>query len=165
MIPRILSATAAVLLACALSATRAPAQETQKKERLIKAGTYPGRIVKMDKEKTYLHLAVPLWRIDRWAERIPGGVRIYTRRVTWTETVEVWLPDEVKVRMPVRPALDAKGRPIPAVLKPNPADRDRHLGGVAGSVEDLDEGQTVQVTVALAPRTGHLMARVVVVLR
>jgi hypothetical protein len=60
------------------------------------------------------------------------------------ETKEVdgiLIPEDIKVRVPYEPEFDEKGKP--KKYKPDPSDKDRKLGGVKGSVGDLQEGASV----------------------
>jgi hypothetical protein len=75
----------------------------------------------------------------------------------------VWLPADVKVRLPAKPDFDEQGRPVPTAGKPKPSGPDRKLGGSAGSAKDLRQNQLVQVTLE-RDGAGHHFARTIVVL-
>jgi hypothetical protein len=142
----------------------------KQKEKLKRGGTWPGRIVDLDEDKKFFILEVvlriPYQRVtptgfDKYGR--PTGVLIETGVQRVTDRAKVWLPANVKVRLPWEPDLDDKGRPVAGTPKGNPKDPDRNLGGVAGDMEALKKDQVVQVTLE-RNRAGHLFAQTIQVL-
>ncbi len=74
--------------------------------------------------------------------------------------VEVWIAEDVKVRMPAEFEFDDRGKP--KHFKPDPNDPDRRLGGVKGSIADVKDGQSAVVTLGRLPDK-RLVATVIVV--
>lgn len=78
--------------------------------------------------------------------------------------LDIMLADDVKVRIPYKPERDEKGKIKP--FKPDPDDRDRHLGGIKGSESDLARRQFVTVHLGLTtsdPRNPRIVATAVIV--
>jgi hypothetical protein len=170
----------ALFVACSVSASTSLAQEAnqdaakkeaaKQKAKLSRGGTYVGRIVAKEKDDVSFTLEVPIeilyWEVRPSAWDRSGQPTAIRRTVSVhreTQRLEVWLPDDVKVRVPTKPDFDAKGRPVPTNPKSDPSDPDRKLGGVAGSVEDLHKNQVVQVTLE-RDRAGHRFAKTILVL-
>lgn len=80
--------------------------------------------------------------------------------------LDIMLADDVKVRIPIKLERDEKGKVKP--YKPDPDDRDRHLGGMKGSEADLARRQIVTVHLGLTtsdPRNQRIVAMAVIVVQ
>jgi hypothetical protein len=159
-----------VLIGSLLSAPVAAADDleqkrAQEKAKLKQGGTWTGRIAALEKDdvsfafQTEIVIAyVKLVPIRNAQGRIIG---FDPRRRVHREDVrmEVWLPAEVTILLPPKPAKGPDGRPIPA-----PGKQGRPAAGVPGTIKDLRWNQQVQVTLQ-RDRHGHLFAKSIRVLR
>lgn len=148
----------AALVAC--SALTASAAAPDKKEKLRKVGPVLGVVQSISKDKTQLVLAAPAAAVWHSGERVPGGYRIDTTVTQWMEKATILLPGDTKVRIPIRPQVDARGKPVRASAAARPAnDPDKKLGGIPGSLDDLAVGQVLIVNLQ-RNREGMLFATV-----
>jgi hypothetical protein len=80
------------------------------------------------------------------------------------QDIELVLADDVKVRVPLKPEYDDKGKIKPESLKRDPKDPDKNLPGVKGSEKDLKARQWVSVVLgATREKPPKVLATVVIV--
>lgn len=143
-------------------------KDEKKGERYITLGSLSGQIVRVgDGGSTFtirLRGAIPTWVPTRiWYGRVQGR----TQFTPTSEDLDIVLADEAKIRIPMRPELDEKGRPKPGTPKRDPKDRDSNLGGMKGEPGDLAKDQWVTVTLGRStnPKNPQVVAIVVLVQR
>ncbi len=127
-----------------------------KMERWTVVGTVRGRIQEIDDNK------LKIIATDKVPEVIASryGRNIQTREVH-TE-LELTMIQGVKVRLPHKPELDAKGRPKP--VKKDPNDPDRNLPGIKGDTKDLIVGQTITATMARSQEKQPRLSAVIILI-
>ncbi len=113
-------------------------KKPETKPRLIPSGTITAQVVEVDGDTLRL--------------RLPQAGKPYRGRPEGKEgkdaaDLEITLAGDVKVRVPLKPEFDEKGRPKPPPKK-DPKDPDRNLPGVKGSTSDLVRGAQVTISVA-----------------
>ncbi len=162
-------ASASLGLAQQANPDAAKKEAAQRKAKLSHGGTWVGKIADMEKDDVSFtfetEIVVTYWEVvpirDAYGRII--GVRRTVRVHREPVRVEVWLPADVTVRLPVKPDLDEQGRPLRTNPKGQPNDPDRKLVGVPGALKDLRRNQLVRVTLE-RNRQGHLFAKTIVVL-
>jgi hypothetical protein len=119
--------------------------ETPKVQRLNAVGTVRARITEINDNDLKLRISekVPELLASRWGRSYSVSVN---ERTVETD-LDVTMIEGVKVRLPIKPELDSKGRLKPPPKK-DPKDPDRNLPGTKGTVKDLNEGQWITVTLA-----------------
>lgn len=106
-------------------------KEPKKAPRLVPAGVLVGRLIKLEEDGFKLEVTTKAYK------------------QTITQTVDIQVHDDVKVRLPVDLEFDDKGRP--KRMKKDPNDKDSKLGGVKGAREDLANNQELEVYVSRLP--------------
>jgi hypothetical protein len=139
------------------------------KERLSNAGAWVGKIKRVAEASDYM--TVDFYQKFPYWQMYPSGYsgrRITQITLEWgTKTVittkNVYLPDDMIVRVPKPPPMNAQGgvRAGPAPRDPN--DKHPGLAGTHGDVSDLSSGQWVLIHLE-RNRDGHFFARRVFVL-
>jgi hypothetical protein len=115
-------------------------KDARKGQKLVRAGTLRGRLVKLEEDSFKLE-------VDLGKQK---------------QTVDIQIYDDVKVRVPFGIEFDDKGRPKRA--RKDPADKDSKLGGMKGARDDLAANQEVEVSISRTPNR-KLVATVVKVLK
>jgi hypothetical protein len=140
--------------------TKKPSKSEPEKERLVPAGQLFGEIISNKVEggtfKLRIHSKQPEIKWNQsmprpgdlgslrnaMLERMRGGGASVNLKDANTD-VDVTLAEDAKIRIPLKPEVDDKGKVKPESLKPDPKDPDRRLGGAKGTEKDLGKGQWV----------------------
>lgn len=114
-----------------------PAKKPEVKPRLSPAGTINAQVVEVD--GATLRVRLPQAGKPNYQPRNKEGDN--------ASDLELTLADDVKIRVPLKPEFDDKGRPKPPPRK-DPKDPDRNLPGVRGSTSDLTKGAHLTISVS-----------------
>lgn len=159
-----------VLVGSLLSAPAAAAEDLEQKRakekaKLKQGGTWTGRIAALEKDDVSFAFQTEI--VIAYLKRVPlrdahgrvVGFDLRPRVHREDVRMEVWLPADVTILLPPKPAKGPDGRPVPA-----PEKKGRPAAGVPGTIKDLRWNQQVQVTLE-RDRHGHLFAKSIRVLR